>query len=37
MPIPSYEELSVAKLGEVIAEIEALTGRTITADQWSAL
>jgi hypothetical protein len=37
LAIPSYEEISVAKLREVVAEVESLVGRRITADEWSGL
>lgn len=37
LSVPSYEEISVAKLREVIAEVEALVGRKIALAEWNRL
>ena len=37
LPIPSYDEISVPKLREVVAEVEVLLGRPIDSDEWNRL
>jgi len=37
LPLPSNEELAVPKLREVVAEVELLLARRISADEWNAL
>jgi hypothetical protein len=35
--IPSFEEIGVPKLREVVAEIEAMLGREIPLEEWDRL